>query len=74
MMNSYIRYAQHGNSLIASKIAYQWFNNVLTRLIFNYMIEILLAEEAVVKISMIINISTISIIYLKFYISFLKLR
>jgi len=51
--------------LIASKIAYQWFSNLFSLSHFWLYdgLAILYAEEAIVKVSTIINIGTISINY-----------
>jgi len=50
-----------------STIACQWFSNILNPYGFQLhdIFTTLFAEEAIVKVSMITNISTISIIYLK---------
>jgi len=62
--------------LVASKIVYQWFNYVLSPSWFFFWLydglATLFAEEAIVKVSTITNIATISIIYFKvLYIIFI---
>jgi len=55
--------------LIASKIAYQWFGNILSPSWSHFWLydglATLFGEEAIVKVSTFINIATISMIYLK---------
>jgi len=55
-------------SLIASKIAYQWFSNVfnLSHFWLHDGLATLFTEGAIVKVSTIINITIISITYIKF--------